>query len=131
MSTNGDGKRPRWQPPVNPLPEIYMVDILRDLDSGVAYSETWHMNGLVHRIGGPAIITRDRDTGAVKNESWFKDNKLHRDDGPAQVVFDSATGRIKSSSWWLSGKHVTPTPDAKRKAKALYARPSLSGGPIG
>ena len=55
-------------------------------------TQTWWLNGKLHRDDGPAMIYKN---GTRK---WVKDGKLHRDDGPAVVDADG------SQIWYLNGQ---------------------------
>jgi hypothetical protein len=44
----------------------------------------WHENGVLHRIGGPAVEFSD---GSVE---WCQHGKVHRDDGPASEYPDGS-----------------------------------------
>ena len=37
----------------------------------------WYLNGLLHRINGPALEY------ATGNKEWYLNGKIHREDGPA------------------------------------------------
>lgn len=55
--------------------EVYIVEIQRDVDTGVPVTETWRRTrsislGSLHRIDGPARTIRDRLTGEVLDEQW-------------------------------------------------------------
>jgi hypothetical protein len=53
--------------------EAYVVKILRDTDTGVAVMEEWgNAEGLLHRVGGPSLVTRRAD-GSVASKHWHKD----------------------------------------------------------
>jgi hypothetical protein len=54
----------------------------------------WHLNGLLHREDGPAVIRHNRE------KYWFLNGLLHRENGPAVVC---AGGTKK---WFLNGKEV-------------------------
>jgi hypothetical protein len=52
----------------------------------------WKVNGMLHRINGPANVTDDGDEG------WYRDGKLHRDgDMPAVTNADQ-------KMWYVNGK---------------------------
>lgn len=51
----------------------------------------WKKNGLIHRVGEPAII---RSNGELL---WFEDGRPHRLDGPAEI---SPNG---SETWYING----------------------------
>lgn len=50
----------------------------------------WYRDGIIHRDGGPAMIT---SKGA---KIWYRNGKFHREDGPAVIVGDAA-------EWYLDG----------------------------
>jgi len=50
--------------------------------------------GIIHRIGGPAVLLYEGD------KSWWKNGKMHREDGPAEEVRDGR--RI----WWYEDKRI-------------------------
>lgn len=52
--------------------------------------KAWYVNGLRHRINGPAIEFDDF-------KCWYEDGKCHRVDGPA-VEFSDGT-----KQWWVNG----------------------------
>ena len=56
-------------------------------------TQSWRLNGNLHREDGPAIIT---STG---NQEWWVTGKLHREDGPAVVWVDG------HQEWWVTGNH--------------------------
>jgi hypothetical protein len=41
--------------------------------------QIWRVNGLYHRVGGPAIIRANGD------QSWYQHGYLHREGGPARI----------------------------------------------
>lgn len=43
----------------------------------------WRLNGLKHRIGGPAVIWNH-----TENEEWWFMGKRHRVDGPAVIKYE-------------------------------------------
>ncbi len=47
--------------------------------------ESWTVQGIKHRDGGPAEVKYD-ESGKVIYETWHIDGKLHREDGPARTV---------------------------------------------
>ena len=71
-------------------------------------SESWYLNGKLHREDGPA---REYASG---DKFWYLNGKLHREDGPA---VEYASG---SKSWYLNGK-LHREEERKRIAYSLYA----------
>jgi len=55
-------------------------------------TKEWRLNGLLHRLDGPA---KERADGS---KFWWQKGKLHRTDGPAM---EYANG---SKEWWQKGK---------------------------
>jgi hypothetical protein len=54
----------------------------------------WHLDGLLHREGGPAVDIVDR-------KEWWVHGKLHRSDGPA---FYYHKDRKQCEEWWEDGQ---------------------------
>ena len=54
--------------------------------------EEWYLNGELHREGGPAIWFPDGFS------AWYKHDERHRTDGPA---VEWATGK----EWWIEGTY--------------------------
>ena len=54
-------------------------------DNGPSYinneRKEWYSEGILHKIGGPAIEWNDGDS------SWHKHGKYHREDGPAMCYY--------------------------------------------
>ena len=62
-------------------------------------TKDWYLNGLLHRINGPAVEWVNGD------KAWYIHGKLHRIDGPA---IERANGK---KEWFLNGKrHRTDGP---------------------
>lgn len=61
----------------------------------------WLLNGKIHRIDGPAMISlHDNPTGSGIAEGWCFDAAWHRIDGPAVILFN---GR---KEYWIHGKQI-------------------------
>lgn len=56
----------------------------------------WFLNGVRHRVDGPALLARDG------TESWWMNGVLHRDGLPAVARVDG------SREWWSYGAQVFP-----------------------
>jgi hypothetical protein len=54
--------------------------------------QTWHLNCLLHRLDGPAVICKDG------YQAWYINDQLHRTDGPA--IIDQKEGQ----EWYVNGK---------------------------
>lgn len=48
-------------------------------------SESWYLNGDLHRVGGPAQIGYTADESIISAQ-WYAHGQLHRLDGPADYV---------------------------------------------
>jgi len=59
-------------------------------------SESWYLNGKLHREDGPA---REYASG---DKFWYLNGKLHREDGPAVEWPNNGT-----KYWYLNDKEVT------------------------
>ena len=57
-----------------------------------SHEKQWWENGLLHRNGGPAIISEHGE------KRWFQNGYLHRIDGPAIEYLNG------SYQWWKNGK---------------------------
>lgn len=66
---------------VNETTFIFNDDGVWHCESGPAVYgksyQAWYVNGLLHRLDGPAITNSDGST------MWYRDNKLHCESGPA------------------------------------------------
>jgi hypothetical protein len=75
--------------------ELHLEEI-EELTSGlftrIDGSKIWYRNGLLHRFGGPALIS------SLGYEEWRIDGIRHRSDGPAIILLD---GR---KEWWINGE---------------------------
>ena len=61
---------------------------------------TVHMaNGLIHREGGPAVISEN-------HKEWYQNSKRHNPDGPAVLHKITSDGRKNYAEWWMNGKLV-------------------------
>jgi len=58
-------------------------------------TETWWLNGELHREDGPAIIYAN----GIKK--WYLNGKLHRVDGPAFICPDG------SHYWYVNGNEIS------------------------
>jgi hypothetical protein len=97
---------------------------------------SWRLNGVLHRIGGPAFEWANGDKwwrldGKIHREdgpaveladggkSWFLNDELHREDGPAVMREDGY------ELWYLNGKKYTKA--AHKKEMAKRNKPSCDG----
>jgi hypothetical protein len=99
-------------------PYFSITRFLSNFTGEVVYSSgeiRWHLNGNLHREGGPAIEyangtkewwlkgRRHREGApaieyAEGSKSWFLNDKIHREDGPA---YEGSDG---TREWWLNGR---------------------------
>jgi len=59
----------------------------------------YNAKGIIHRIGGPAIIWPDGE------KHWYQNGKYHRTDGPA-IIWDDG-----KEFWFINDKSIKPIPD--------------------
>lgn len=58
--------------------------------------ESWWIHGLIHRVGGPAVIY------GWGERQWWINGKRHREDGPAIVC------QGLDDEWWIDGVRLSP-----------------------
>ena len=75
-------------------------------DNGQVECEAWLVNGQGQRLDGPAWVEYNA-IGQVEREGWLVDGKCHRLDGPAQVEYHD-NGQVAGERWYYEGKEVTP-----------------------
>lgn len=75
--------------------------VRRDINSGKTLSQEWFEHGQPHRLGGPAFIYEDDD---LKIQEWFKKGKRHREDDPSFTYIWLDTGRVADEEWHHNGK---------------------------
>lgn len=66
--------------------------------------EAWFINGVRHRVDGPAVVT-------ASHEVWWRYGERHRLDGPASQVLDKASLDEEDGNgreWWVDGAEVEP-----------------------
>ena len=97
------------------LVELLSLSMTVDEDGATVYR---NMEGLVHRVRGPAVIYPDVGTewflhGALHREdgpaislsdgykAWFRSDNVHRTDGPAVIYPDG------DREWWLDSQELT------------------------
>jgi hypothetical protein len=79
---------------MNILKNLYMSKALKNYTGIVEYidgTKYWYLNGLCHRLDGPAIEFMNG------NKYWFLDGRCHRENGPA-VEFNG------DRYWYLNGE---------------------------
>ena len=65
-------------------------------------SQSWYLNGQLHRNNDPAEIWADG------TQRWWLNGQLHRTDGPAEIWADG------TQHWFLNGEEVTQKDHAHR-----------------
>jgi hypothetical protein len=75
---------------VETLPDNF-TGIVEDADG----KKCWYLNGLLHRVDGPAVEYADG------TKCWYLNGKRHRTDGPAIEYADGP------KYWYLNGKELT------------------------
>lgn len=90
------------------LTQIYNVEVVVNVDTGIAVSEEWRKDGQLDRQGGPAEISRDHETGVVRREVWSRNGVTGRDDPnkPSVVFRDPKTGETILISYHENGNEV-------------------------
>ncbi|WP_299695350.1 hypothetical protein [uncultured Tateyamaria sp.] len=78
----------------------YSVSATWTEDEQNVLSETWQLNGLLHRLHGPALTEWSERTGNTIFETWFLDGQEHRDDGPAIIEYDEFDSRRVTTEIW-------------------------------
>ena len=78
----------------------------------VVTSEEWKLDGMCHRVDGPACrewqIVEGRPV--LTYEAWWLDGKFHRVGGPAWRSWEIVEGRpvLVCEAWRLHGREVDP-----------------------
>jgi hypothetical protein len=67
----------------------------------------WLVNGLPHRLDGPAVELVSGE------QNWYKEEKLHRLDGPAVIYPDG------SKEFWIEGKWYSEEEDFNKKVQEI------------
>lgn len=67
-------------------------------------SESWYINQILHRVGGPASTAWSPTTQNKTSETWSENGQRHRIDGPAYQTW-TASGVRTRSEWDNRGQH--------------------------
>lgn len=70
-----------------------------DLENNEPGFEAWYVDGIVHRLDGPAQTS-------VNGQRWVVNGVLHRLDGPATIRPVTGDGDVEVG-WWVNGHEVT------------------------
>ena len=74
----------------------------------LGYRKEWRLNGVLHRVDGPAIERPFKNT-----KEWYQNGELHRVDGPAMEYIDDDCGFTKV--WFQNDKlHRVGGPSVER-----------------
>lgn len=75
-----------------------------DLETGVAVSEAYRLNGRLHRDPneGPAFIVRNPATGLLVKQRYYWHGRLHRPNGPARRAYDE-NGMLLYEQYYCHG----------------------------
>jgi hypothetical protein len=76
----------------------------RIVENGSAFTETYLLDGELHREDGPAAIMRRTSDGRIAWETWYRHGKLHRQHGPAATYYNLQTGRVEEAFYFREGR---------------------------
>ena len=76
----------------------------RIVEDGHVFTETYLLNGELHREDGPASVTRRFKDGQVAWETWYRHGGPHREDGPAVINYNLETGRVEAIFYFQNGQ---------------------------
>lgn len=84
----------------------YHVEIskMHSPEHGDCVKEVWLKDGVLHRVGDPAIIITLADTRKIVEEQYYLNGEHHREDGPSRMEWLS-NGVIRRESWQIHGSH--------------------------
>lgn len=106
-------------------------------------SQSWYIDGILHREDGPAKIEYNTDYNSgnennfcwiweegesdyrrlsdtyeeFKEEEWYLNGKQHREDGPAYIIYDD-DGNVEGEGWCLNGEHLSEEEFNERMSKS-------------
>lgn len=75
---------------------------LHDINSGMLLREEWILDGLLHRLFGPAEI-QYTSIGDARTETYCIEGKRHREDGPARIQYGEG-GKVILEEYWVNGQ---------------------------
>lgn len=82
---------------------------------GYCLRETWRRDGLIDRLhGGPAVTIMHPVTYAPVREEYYEDGVLHRIGGPAIIYYAPESGDVVRARFIEDGKEILnhdPDPD--------------------
>jgi len=73
-------------------------------NTGELKSEQWLVDGVLHRVDGPAIIIYYQGNGGKRYECWRRNNKNHRVGGPAFTWY-YGDEKPEQEQWYVNGIH--------------------------
>lgn len=99
--------------------ELYESDCASEYDSDLpGVVEIWKKDGVLHRVGGPAITRYDEDTGEVTTREWYENGKRHREGAPAFIQKHCG---FNVEIWYKNGQ------EHRENAPALVDRSTETG----
>ena len=87
-------------------PKITYHDNDNDNGNGNVSSESYYINGKLHREDGPALIFYYYEKGNILSEYYYLNGKRHREDGAAYIYYYQ-DGNIYYEAYYLNGIHYT------------------------
>src|SRR5450631_2156083 len=69
-------------------------------ESGQIKQEQYFLNGIMHRVGGPADL-HYYESGQIAREYYFINSEYHRFDGPAIIYYDKF-GQITVGEYFIN-----------------------------
>lgn len=99
-------------------------DMLGDDNPHSLVSETWMVNGLVHREGGPAKTTYKEETGELISEDWHHFGRCIRiDGGPTSITYVDG---VKYRETWIVSMYDLDTNSDQIHQQVYYANGVMS-----
>jgi hypothetical protein len=87
--------------------ENYNSCYVEKYPSGKLWYKHYRLNGVLHRLDGPAhIIYSDNKDNSVRTETYIVNSKIHRVDGPAVLEYNQV-GSLFFETFYLLGHRVT------------------------
>lgn len=110
--TNEDGELSRNNGPAEIYYEIRPSKSNSNVQLLIKTREIYFNNGMIHRDGGPAVITFDRQNFQIQSEEWYHYNKQHRIDGPAIIFYYNEFLQPIDDDvvWFIDGKRIYNPP---------------------
>lgn len=71
-------------------------------EHGNCIKEVWKKDGILHRVGNPAITIKVAATRKIVDEQYYFNGVSHRDDGPSTTEW-LANGVVRRQAWEVHG----------------------------